>query len=48
MLHWATAIARRYMGDALAESYGKLNAVAGEWLIRLTTTKIVAKSGISD
>lgn len=48
MLHWTTALARRYMGDALAESYGKRNAVVGEWLIRLTPTKIVAKSGISD
>lgn len=48
MLHWTTAIARRYMGDDLAESYGKRNAVAGEWLIRLKPTKIVAKTGISD
>lgn len=48
MLRWTTALARRYMGDAVAEAYGKRNAVPGEWLIRLTPTKIVAQSGISD
>jgi PPOX class probable F420-dependent enzyme len=48
LLHWTTRIAGRYMGAALAESYGKRNAVPGEWLIRLTPTKIIARKGIAD
>jgi PPOX class probable F420-dependent enzyme len=47
-LYWATRIARRYMGDALAESYGKRNGVEGELLVRLTPTKIIAQKGIAD
>jgi PPOX class probable F420-dependent enzyme len=47
-LHSATRIARRYMGDALAESYGKRNAVEGELLVRLTPTKVIARRGIAD
>jgi PPOX class probable F420-dependent enzyme len=48
MLHWATEIARRYLGDALAETYGKRNGVPGEWLVRLIPSKIIAKIGIAD
>ena len=48
MLHWATELARRYMGEELAESYGKRNAVEGEWLLRIKPTKIIAKMGIAD
>ncbi|MEZ4669350.1 MAG: PPOX class F420-dependent oxidoreductase [Anaerolineae bacterium] len=48
MLHWTTRIARRYMGDELAESYGKRNAVPGELLIRLTPTRVNAQTRISD
>lgn len=48
MLHWATELARRYMGDELAESYGKRNAVEGEWLIRIKPTKVIAKKDIAD
>lgn len=46
--HWATKIARRYMGDDQAESFGKRNGVAGEWLIRIEPTKIIAKTNVSD
>src|SRR5437879_6054253 len=35
MLSWAMRIAARYMGDDLAESYGKRNAVKDELLVRL-------------
>lgn len=47
-LQWATRIARRYMGDALAESFGKRNGVEGEHIMRLTPTKIIAHTGIAD
>ncbi len=46
--HWATEIARRYMGDDKAEAFGKRNGVRGEWLIHIEPTKIIAKKGVSD
>jgi PPOX class probable F420-dependent enzyme len=45
--HWATAIARRYMGDERAEAYGRRNGVPGELLVRLHPTKVIARSGIA-
>jgi PPOX class probable F420-dependent enzyme len=48
MLPWTTRIARRYMGDALAETYGKRNAVLDELIVRVTPTKVVAQRGIAD
>jgi len=48
MLPWATEIARRYMGDDLAETYGRRNAVAGELLVRVRPTRVVALAGIAD
>lgn len=45
---WATRIARRYMGDALAETFGRRNGVEGEHIARLSVTKIVAHQGITD
>jgi PPOX class probable F420-dependent enzyme len=45
--HWTTQIARRYMGPELAESYGKRNSVEGEWLVRVTPTKIIARRNIA-
>lgn len=45
---WATRLARRYMGDALAEAYGKRNAVEGELLVRVTPTKVVFKKAVAD
>lgn len=48
MLPWSTAIARRYMGDALAEQYGRRNAVPGELLVRVRPTRVVALAGIAD
>ena len=41
MLPHSIEIARRYMGDELAEQYGSRNAVEGELLIRLHPTNIV-------
>src|SRR5690606_31528812 len=48
MLGWATRIARRYMGDELAEAYGRRNAVPGELLVRLRPTRIVAEDGVAE
>jgi len=39
--YWSTRIASRYMGDELAEAYGKRNGVEGELLVRVTPTKVV-------
>jgi PPOX class probable F420-dependent enzyme len=36
--YWARRIGGRYMGQALAEAYGKRNSVAGELLVRVTLT----------
>ncbi len=48
MLPLSIAIARRYMGDDLAEQYGRRNAVDGELLLRLHPTKVVAVADIAD
>jgi PPOX class probable F420-dependent enzyme len=48
MLDWCTRIARRYMGADLAEAYGKRNTVAGELLVRVTPTRVIARKGIAD
>lgn len=40
MLHWATRIAARYMGEDLAEVYGKRNAAPGEILVRVQPTRV--------
>ena len=47
-LEWSTRIATRYMGAELGSSYGKRNAVDGEYLIRLSPTRIIRQKGISD
>ena len=39
--YWSTCIAARYMGEELAEAYGKRNSVEGELLMRVTPTKVV-------
>jgi len=48
LLDWATRIAQRYMGADLAAAYGQRNAVDSELLVRVTPTRIVAQSGVSD
>ena len=44
---WATRIAGRYMGAALAEQYGVRNGVEGELLVRITPTRIVAQADVA-
>ena len=48
MLPVSIAIARRYMGDELAERYGKRNAVEGELLLRLHRGKVTAIADLAD
>ena len=48
MLGWLTAIARRYMGDELADAYGRRNAVPGELLVRLRPTRTATEAGVAD
>jgi len=45
---WATRIAVRYLGDEIGPLYGVRNGVPGELLVRVTPTKIVAHTGITD
>jgi PPOX class probable F420-dependent enzyme len=48
MLPWAIKIGGRYMGEDVAEQFGKRNAVKGELLIRGRVTKVVAQAAIAD
>jgi PPOX class probable F420-dependent enzyme len=46
-LHWATQIGGRYMGADQAEAFGKRNGVEGEYLVRVTPTKIIAQKNLA-
>ena len=46
--YWATRIAARYMGEQLAEAYGKRNGVPGELLVRITPTRVRFEKNIAD
>jgi len=48
LLRWAVAIAGRYMGPERAEAYGRRNAVPPEMVVRVSTTKVVAKVAVAD
>ncbi len=48
LLEWGTRIAARYMGEELAESYGRRNAVPPEMVVRVRPSRVVAKQNISD
>jgi len=48
MLHWATETCRRYVGDDLAEQYGRRNAVPEERLVRVNPTRMTGATGIAD
>ena len=45
--YWARKIAARYMGDDQADVYGKRNSVEGELVVRLQTTKVIAKADVA-
>lgn len=46
--YWATRIAGRYMGEELAEDYGRRNGVEGELLLRVHPTNVVARRNVAD
>lgn len=48
LAYWATRIAGRYMGADQAEAYGRRNSVEGELLVRVTSTKIIARKNIAE
>lgn len=48
LLHWATRIAARYVGEQVAVEYGERNAVESELLVRVSPSRILALTGISD
>jgi hypothetical protein len=45
---WATVLGGRYMGADRAREYGARNGVPGEYLVRVTPAKVVARRGIAD
>jgi len=47
MLHWATRIGARYMGEEQAEAFGKRNAVKGELLVTITPSKVIAYKDVT-
>ena len=48
MLPFSIRIAARYMGEQLAEQYGRRNAVDGELLVRLRADHVLAVRGVAD
>ncbi|POX42515.1 PPOX class F420-dependent oxidoreductase [Streptomyces sp. Ru73] len=48
LLAWATRLGARYMGPDLAETYGRRNAMPGEYLVRGRVEKVVAQVGIAE
>jgi len=48
MLHWATRIGGRYMGEERADEFGTRNATPSELLVRVTPTKMLAFTEISE
>ncbi|MER7395370.1 PPOX class F420-dependent oxidoreductase [Streptomyces sp. NPDC000151] len=48
LLTWATRLAARYMGPQHAETYGRRNAVPGEYLVRGRVERVVAQVGIAE
>lgn len=47
ILHWATRIGGRYMGEDKADAYGKRNAGEGELLVRVIPDKVLAYKDIA-
>jgi PPOX class probable F420-dependent enzyme len=48
LLDTATRIGGRYMGMDRAEEFGRRNGVAGELVVRVTPTKVIAAFDIAD
>lgn len=48
LLHWATQIGARQMGDRRATEFGRRNGGAAELLVRVTPTKVVAHDRVAE
>ncbi len=48
LLHWATVIGGRYMGEDQAEAFGRRNGVPGELVVRIRPTHLVALADLSE
>lgn len=48
MFRAATRIGGRYMGEDRAEEFGRRNGQAGELLVKLNPSRVIAREGISD
>ncbi len=47
LLHWATRIGGRYMGEDQAEAYGKRNSAPGEVIVRIKPSRISAYKDVA-
>jgi len=47
IVHWATRLGGRYMGQDQAEAYGKRNGVVGELVVRVTPAKVVFQANVA-
>lgn len=48
LLHWATRIGVRYMGEDRGEEFGRRNGAPGELLVRVAIDHIVAVKNLTD
>jgi len=47
ILKWNTILGGRYMGEKLAEAYGKRNSVEGSILVEVTPTKMISNKDVT-
>ena len=47
LLKWNTILGGRYMGEKLAEVYGKRNTVEGSMLVEVTPTKMISEKDVT-
>ncbi len=47
LLKWNTILGGRYMGEKLAEVYGKRNTVEGSLLVEVTPTKMISEKDVA-
>ena len=47
LLHWATRIGGRYMGEDRAEAYGRRNSTPGEVIVRIIPSRISAYKDVA-
>ena len=47
ILKWNTILGGRYMGEKVAEAYGKRNSVEGSVLVEVTPTKMISNKDVT-